>query len=204
MDYIVELPNSEGFNVILVVVCHLTKQALFIPCHTTDNAPEFAKLFLKHIFSKHGLPDDIVSNCRPLLSTAYRLETNGQTEQVNQMLEQVQKAPTPPPPLTPPPLSSPLDPPPAALLLLPELQDALRAAPPHPLPPPTMLQSPPMSRQQMLHLHDPLPQLRREIPRHPRQPIVDGPQHRQCSVKEDVVLPGPVCRIKYQLVVNGR
>ncbi|KAG5716111.1 hypothetical protein E4T56_gene10872 [Termitomyces sp. T112] len=106
MDHIVKLPDSEGFDTILIVVCHLTKQALFIPCHTTDTAPDFAKLFLEHVFSKHGLPDDIVSNCRPLfishfwqslckalkiktsLFTAYHPETNRQTKHVNQMLEQ--------------------------------------------------------------------------------------------------------------------
>ncbi|KAG5719025.1 hypothetical protein E4T56_gene20411 [Termitomyces sp. T112] len=106
MDHIVELPDSEGFDAILVVVCRLTKQALFIPCHTTDTALDFAKLFLKHVFSKHGLPDDIVSDHRPLfvshfwqslckaleiktsLSTAYHPETNGQTKHVNQTLEQ--------------------------------------------------------------------------------------------------------------------
>ncbi|KAG5715266.1 hypothetical protein E4T56_gene2989 [Termitomyces sp. T112] len=106
MDHIVELPDSEGFDAILVVICRLTKQALFIPCHTTDTAPDFAKLFLEHIFSKHRLPDDIVSNRGPLfvshfwqslckaleiktsLSTAYHPETNRQTERINQTLEQ--------------------------------------------------------------------------------------------------------------------
>ncbi|KAG5734829.1 hypothetical protein E4T56_gene627 [Termitomyces sp. T112] len=98
MDHIVELPNSEGFDAILVVICRLTKQALFIPCHTTDTALDFTKLFLEHVFSKHGLPNDIVSDCGPLfvshfwqllckaleiktsLSTAYHLETDGQTK----------------------------------------------------------------------------------------------------------------------------
>ncbi|KAG5716587.1 hypothetical protein E4T56_gene16152 [Termitomyces sp. T112] len=55
----------------------------------------------------------------------------------------IQKAPIPPPPPNPPPLSSPPDPPPAALLPLPELWNALGAAPPRPSPPPTTLQGPP-------------------------------------------------------------
>ncbi|KAG5734133.1 hypothetical protein E4T56_gene1388 [Termitomyces sp. T112] len=106
MDHIVKLSDSEGFDTILIVICRLTKQALFIPCHTTDTAPDFAKLFLKHIFSKHRLPDDIVSDHRPLfvsyfwqllckaleiktsLSTAYHPETDGQTKCINQTLEQ--------------------------------------------------------------------------------------------------------------------
>ncbi|KAG5726085.1 hypothetical protein E4T56_gene1635 [Termitomyces sp. T112] len=112
MDHIVKLPNSEGFDGILVVVCCLTKQALFIPCHTTDTAPDFAKLFLEHVFSKHGLPDNIVSDCRPLfvshfwqslckaleiktsLSTAYHPETDRQTEHVNQITTGAQSFPS--------------------------------------------------------------------------------------------------------------
>ncbi|KAG5718778.1 hypothetical protein E4T56_gene2656 [Termitomyces sp. T112] len=89
------------FNAILMVVCHPTKQALFISCHTTNNALEFTKLFLEHIFSKHGLPDNIIFHQGPLfvshfwqllckaleiktnLLTAYHPETNRQTEQNN-------------------------------------------------------------------------------------------------------------------------
>ncbi|KAG5718344.1 hypothetical protein E4T56_gene8365 [Termitomyces sp. T112] len=66
MDHIVKLPDSKGFDAILVIVCRLTKQALFIPCHTTDTTPDFAKLFLEHVFSKHRLPNDIVSDRGPL------------------------------------------------------------------------------------------------------------------------------------------
>ena len=37
MDFIKQLPDSEGFTAILVVVDCFTKQALFIPTHN-DNA----------------------------------------------------------------------------------------------------------------------------------------------------------------------
>ncbi|KAG5729735.1 hypothetical protein E4T56_gene1029 [Termitomyces sp. T112] len=99
MDHIIELPDSKGFDAILIVVCHLTKQALFMPCHTTNNAPEFAELFLKHIFFKHRLLNNIISDYGPLfvshfwkllckvlkmktnLFTTYHPETNRQMEQ---------------------------------------------------------------------------------------------------------------------------
>ena len=106
MDFIEQLPPSEGFDTILVVVDRLTKMALFIPTYATDDAPRLASIFLTHVFSKHGTPVDIVSDrgkhfvsrfwaslCALLgiksnLSNTYHPETDGQTECVNQILEQ--------------------------------------------------------------------------------------------------------------------
>src|SRR5258707_7648558 len=59
MDFIEQLPDSEGFSAILVIIDHLTKQAIFIPSHNMANAPQVAWLFLIHIFSKHGVPAHI-------------------------------------------------------------------------------------------------------------------------------------------------
>src|SRR5258708_10029409 len=53
MDFIEQLPASEDFSTILVVVNHLMKQVIFIPSHNTVNALQVAQLFLTHIFSKH-------------------------------------------------------------------------------------------------------------------------------------------------------
>ena len=44
-DFIGELPPSNGYNAILVVVCRLTKMAFFIPTTTTLDAEGFADLF---------------------------------------------------------------------------------------------------------------------------------------------------------------
>jgi len=106
MDLIEALPPSDGFDSILVVVDRMTKMALFIPTHTNMTSEDLAKLFLKHVFSKHGCPSTLVSdrgseftssfwrslckllNIHQALSTAFHPQTDGQTERVNQSLEQ--------------------------------------------------------------------------------------------------------------------
>jgi RNase H-like domain found in reverse transcriptase/Reverse transcriptase (RNA-dependent DNA polymerase)/Integrase zinc binding domain/Chromo (CHRromatin Organisation MOdifier) domain len=106
MDFIEQLPSSDGFTSILVVVDRLTKQAIFIPTHDTITSPQLAQLFIIHVFSKHGVPSNVtcdrgskfVSHFFRSLGTAldmklrftsgYHPEANGQTERVNQTLEQ--------------------------------------------------------------------------------------------------------------------
>lgn len=106
MDFIVDLPPSAGFDSIFVVVDRLTKMAHFVPCNKTVTGEETAKLFLDNIYRHHGLPDDIISDrgtqftsnfwqslfkilkVEIKLSSAYHPQTDGQTERVNQVLEQ--------------------------------------------------------------------------------------------------------------------
>lgn len=62
MDFIVELPPSEGFSSIFVVVDRFSKMAHFIPMKGAPSATETAKVFIKEIVRLHGIPDDIVSD----------------------------------------------------------------------------------------------------------------------------------------------
>jgi len=62
MDFIEQLPISDGFMDILVVVDHLTKQAIFILTHQTIDASTLTKLFVTHVFSKHGVPSHVTSD----------------------------------------------------------------------------------------------------------------------------------------------
>ncbi len=62
MDFIEQLPTSEDFSAILVVINWLMKQAIFIPSHDTVNAPQVVQLFLTHIFSKHGVLSHVTSD----------------------------------------------------------------------------------------------------------------------------------------------
>ena len=105
MDFITELPNSLGYDAILVIVDKLTKYAIFIPTNGTVNEEGTAKLFFEHILSKFGIPQQIVSDRDPIwtstfwkelckllstkrsLTTAYHPQADGQTKVMNQTLE---------------------------------------------------------------------------------------------------------------------
>ncbi len=106
MDFIKQLPTSETHTAILVIVDCLTKQSLFIPTHDSIDSPELAQLFLTHVFLKHGMLSHVTSDQGPefishffqslskLLwmelhfMSGYHPEGDGQTECLNQVLEQ--------------------------------------------------------------------------------------------------------------------
>jgi len=110
MDFITDLPKSEGYDAILVVVDRLTKMSHFIPSNKDMNTRQFAKTFIKEIFRLHGLPKDIITDRGTIftsdlwkettkilgierrLSTAFHPQTDGQTERTNATLEQYLRA----------------------------------------------------------------------------------------------------------------
>jgi len=62
MDFVVGLPECEGFDAIWVVVDRLSKMRHFIPCHTTIDTVGLAELCLREVGRLHGLPLKIISN----------------------------------------------------------------------------------------------------------------------------------------------
>jgi len=105
-DFITKLPLAQGYDLILVVVNRLTKMVHFIPTTEKMSAEGLARLFRDNVWKLHGLPESIISDRGPQfaaglikelngmlgikskLSTAFYPQTNGQTESVNQELEQ--------------------------------------------------------------------------------------------------------------------
>jgi hypothetical protein len=104
-DFIVKLPESSGYDSILVVVDRFSRQAHFIPCLEATNAEELAQIFIREVWKHHGLPKKTISDrgttfnshflralykqlgVQPQFSTAYHPETDGLAEQTNQWLE---------------------------------------------------------------------------------------------------------------------
>ncbi len=106
MDFITDLPPSDGFDSIFIVVDQgLTKGVILMPCNKTITAEQTTDLYFKNVFVNHGLPDVMISNRGPQfashvfegimkackikhkMSTAFHPQTDGQTERYNAELE---------------------------------------------------------------------------------------------------------------------
>jgi hypothetical protein len=111
MDFIVGLPNtSQKHDSIWVIIDRLTKTAHFLPVHTTYSAKKYAEVYLDQIVRLHGVPKTIISDrgaqfiarfleqlqfalgTKLIRSSAYHPQTDGQTAQVNQILEDMLRA----------------------------------------------------------------------------------------------------------------
>ena len=111
MDFVTGLPQtSAGYDAIWVIVDRLTKAAQFIPVKKTFSLEKLAKLYIKEIVANYGVPVDITSDrdprfvsrfCKSLhkalgtklnFSTAYHPQSDGQSERVIQILEDMLRA----------------------------------------------------------------------------------------------------------------
>lgn len=105
MDFIDELPKSNGKTTIFVVVDRLSKFAHFIPISHPYTAATIAQVFFENIFKLHGMPQSVVCDTDPTFtglfwrelfrlqgtsfnfSSSYHPQTDGQSEVVNKTVE---------------------------------------------------------------------------------------------------------------------
>ena len=111
MDFIDGLPRTrKGNDSIWVIVDRFTKTAHFIPVRSNRTAQSLAQIYFREIVRLHGVPLSIVSDRDTIftskfweafqvelgtklnLSTAYHPQTDGQTERVNRILEDLLRA----------------------------------------------------------------------------------------------------------------
>lgn len=107
MDFICNLPKTrKHYTAILVVVDRFTKMIRLFPCKRVLNSQELADIIYNEIVKHYGLPYEIITDrgtqfvsdfTRDLWahfdtklkpSTAYRPQTDGQTERMNRMLHE--------------------------------------------------------------------------------------------------------------------
>jgi hypothetical protein len=106
MDLITDLPTTLArHNAVVVFVDKLSKMVEFVPCKKSIDAAGFAELFVNAVVFRYGVPRVIISDRDPrftarfmqevlkmlgskqALSTAFHPQTDGQTENVNKVLE---------------------------------------------------------------------------------------------------------------------
>ncbi|GKB71445.1 putative reverse transcriptase domain-containing protein [Tanacetum coccineum] len=66
MDFVMKLPkSSQGYDTIWVIVDRLTKSAIFVPMRETGPTEKLARMYLKEVVTRHGIPVSIICDRGP-------------------------------------------------------------------------------------------------------------------------------------------
>ncbi|GJT24642.1 reverse transcriptase domain-containing protein [Tanacetum coccineum] len=111
MDFVTKLPkSSQGYDTIWVIIDRLTKSAIFTPIRETDSMEKLARMYLKEVVTRHGIPVSIICDRDPGfesnfwrslqkalgtnldISTTYHPQIDGQNKRTIQTLEDMLRA----------------------------------------------------------------------------------------------------------------
>ncbi|GJZ24183.1 reverse transcriptase domain-containing protein [Tanacetum coccineum] len=72
MDFVTKLPkSSQGYDTIWVIVDRLTKSAIFTPMRETDHLDKLARMYLKEVVMRHGIPISIICDRDPRFASNF-------------------------------------------------------------------------------------------------------------------------------------
>ncbi|GJW88629.1 putative reverse transcriptase domain-containing protein [Tanacetum coccineum] len=72
MDFVTKLPKtSQGYDTIWVIVDRLTKSAIFTPMRETDPLDKLARMYLKEVVTRHGIPVSIICDRDPRFASKF-------------------------------------------------------------------------------------------------------------------------------------
>ncbi|GJS41110.1 putative reverse transcriptase domain-containing protein [Tanacetum coccineum] len=72
MDFVTKLPkSSQGYDTIWVIVDRLTKSAIFVPMRETDPMDKLARMYLKEVVTRHGIPVSIICDRDPRFASNF-------------------------------------------------------------------------------------------------------------------------------------
>jgi hypothetical protein len=111
MDFIVGLPlTAHKFDLIWLILDRLFKSTQFIPVHTSYNVQKYVGIYITHVLCLHGVLKTIISDRRSqfiarfceqqhlslgthlIHSSVHHPQMDGQTERVNQVIEDMLRA----------------------------------------------------------------------------------------------------------------
>nr|GEX39033.1 reverse transcriptase domain-containing protein [Tanacetum cinerariifolium] len=90
MDFFTKLPkSSQGYDTIWLIVDRFTKSAIFTPIREIDPMDKLARIYLKEVVTRHGIPVSIIIGEAQILGPELIQET---TKKIVQIKERMQAA----------------------------------------------------------------------------------------------------------------